>query len=250
MTKPLVVLAMTAFNREEFISEAIESVLAQTFSDWILNIVDDGSTDSTFSIIVSYVHQDDRIRVTQFPENKGIVEALREASKLECQYLGWIDSDDLLNFEALKLLVPYLIENPDVDCVYSRYNTITALGVNTGLGHRCLKSYSPNKLLTNFMVFHFRLMKWDSYLDIGLDDSFYYAFDYDFFLRFSEKYLIEHFPQSLYCYRQHPKSISTTEFKMQATHAEAAINAALVRRNLSDQFQLTVNHNKFSLEAK
>ena len=233
MIKPFVLLAMSAFNRERFIVEAIESVLAQEYQGWNLHITDDGSGDSTPAIIEAYVRKDDRISATYFQTNYGPSAALKESSSRESTYLGWIDSDDALHPKALSEIVPYMIENPGFDCVYSQYNTMTEHGTDTGLGFKCKVPYSARRLLDVFMVFHFRLMKWSAYNAIGLDPIMERAIDYDFFLRFSERYIIKSFPKSLYRYRQHFNSISGKERGLQAEFAQTAVNNALMRRNLS-----------------
>lgn len=249
MSKPLVLLAMNAFNRERFIVEAIESVLAQDYKGWQLHITDDGSTDSTPSIIESYVRKDDRIQATYFRVNQGPAAALQESSSREATYLGWIDSDDVLHPKALSELLPVMTGDPKLDCVYSQYNTMTEQGTDTGLGYRCQIPYSPTRLLADFMVFHFRLMKWTAYKAIGLDVQFKAAIDYEFFLRFSEKYLVQHFPKSLYRYRQHYHSISGRSQAFQSECAELAIKNALKRRNLSIQPPLTTKDDQFFLKV-
>lgn len=240
---------MNAFNRERFIVEAIESVLAQDYKGWQLHITDDGSTDSTRSIIESYSRKDDRIQATYFQANHGPAAALKESSSREATYLGWIDSDDALHPTALSELLPVMTDNPKLDCVYSQYNTMTEQGTDTGLGYRCQIPYSPTRLLADFMVFHFRLMKWTAYEAIGLDVRFKAAIDYEFFLRFSEKYLVQHFPKSLYRYRQHYHSISGESQALQSECAQTAIKNALKRRGLSTQLQLANEDNQFFLEV-
>jgi hypothetical protein len=133
--------------------------------------------------------------------------------------------------------------------VYSQYNTMTDRGTDTGLGSKCEIPYSPSRLLVDFMVFHFRLMKWSAYQLVGLDTRFKAAIDYDFFLRFSETCVIQHFPKSLYRYRQHPQTLSSQSQHIQRECAEAAINNALQRRNLSNRFRLSVKDKTFSLEV-
>ena len=75
-----ITVVMPAYNAAKYIKEAIDSVLNQTFLDWELVIVDDCSTDSTYSIILQYELQDSRIRVYQMPQNSG--SAFRQEKKL------------------------------------------------------------------------------------------------------------------------------------------------------------------------
>lgn len=112
--KPLVSVLMTAFNREKYISYAIESVLAQTYSNWELIIVDDLSTDRTLSIANDYSARDSRIFVYQNSKNLGdYVNRNMSASKATGKYLKYLDSDDFLYPWALELMVFMMEKNPE-----------------------------------------------------------------------------------------------------------------------------------------
>src|SRR3954454_24972846 len=92
----LISVIMPAFNRERFLSEAIESVFAQTFPDWELIIVDDGSTDETAPIANNFARlHPQRIRVLSQP-NSGVV-AARNAGIWESHgtHIAFLDSDDI-----------------------------------------------------------------------------------------------------------------------------------------------------------
>jgi glycosyltransferase involved in cell wall biosynthesis len=71
MEFPLVSVLMTAYNRENYIVEAIESVLSSTYTNFELIVVDDGSTDNTVNIARGYAHKDDRIKVYVNTKNLG-----------------------------------------------------------------------------------------------------------------------------------------------------------------------------------
>jgi len=94
MKKPLLTVVMPTYNGEKYISEAIDSVLNQTFENFELLIINDGSVDNTIKIISSY--KDERIRLIDLEENKGIAYCrnlgLREALS---EFLTWTDCDDL-----------------------------------------------------------------------------------------------------------------------------------------------------------
>lgn len=70
-SKPIVSVITPTYNSEQFIAETIESVQAQTFSDWEMNIVDDCSTDRTAEIVKSYAEKDARIHLTVLDTNQG-----------------------------------------------------------------------------------------------------------------------------------------------------------------------------------
>lgn len=86
---------MTAYNREEFIAEAIESVLASTFRDFELIVIDDNSSDNTFAIITKFANNDSRIRPYRNSKNLGDYPNRNYAiSKALGEYIMFVDSDD------------------------------------------------------------------------------------------------------------------------------------------------------------
>ncbi|MBS1736057.1 MAG: glycosyltransferase family 2 protein [Bacteroidetes bacterium] len=100
--KPLVSVLMTAYNREKYIAEAIESVLASTYSNFELIIVDDCSADGTVEIAKSYAKIDNRIRLHINEKNLGdYPNRNKAASYAKGKYLKYLDSDDMLLKEGL-----------------------------------------------------------------------------------------------------------------------------------------------------
>jgi len=96
-TYPTVSVIIRGYNRERYIGPAIESVLAQTYTDFDLLIWDDGSTDKTARIAIEYAKKDRRIRVAAC-EHRGAVKSLKAAvADTFGAYLCWVDSDDLLS---------------------------------------------------------------------------------------------------------------------------------------------------------
>ena len=106
----LVSIIMPAYNSARFIRESIGSVLAQTYTDWELLIVDDGSTDNTAEIIASY--QDERIHMMRNELNLGAAlsrnKALREAKG---KYIAFLDADDLWLPEKLEKQLAFMQQN-------------------------------------------------------------------------------------------------------------------------------------------
>lgn len=107
-------IVIAAYNREDYLPETIESVLAQTRSDWELVIVDDGSTDRTLAAAQTFAQRDRRIRVVH-QENGGGAAArnrgMREIAP-ESQYVAFLDSDDTYEPFALEALVSALEADP------------------------------------------------------------------------------------------------------------------------------------------
>ena len=152
-------IVLTVHNREKYLSAAIESFLSQTNSQAELLVWDEGSTDSSLSIAREYACQDPRIKVIP-ARHQGRVNALYDAMEIAGgNYIGWLDSDDLLRPTALEETVAVLDRYPNVGMVYTDYWVIDEHSKIKGLGNRCLIPYSKERLLVDFMTFHFQLLR-------------------------------------------------------------------------------------------
>ena len=110
--RPAVSVLMTAFNRERYVGAAIESVLAQTFTDFELIVVDDCSTDGTVAVVRRYL-SDPRVRVVQNERNLGDYPNRNRAAALAVgEYLKYHDSDDLMYPHCLSVMVGALSAEP------------------------------------------------------------------------------------------------------------------------------------------
>jgi FkbM family methyltransferase len=110
---PTVSIIMPAFNAAKYIGEAIESVRTQSFKDWELLVVDDGSTDGTVEVVKSLTEKDSRIRLLK-SEGKGVSSARNKG--LDCargEFIGFLDADDIYYPGALEARVEALKRNPD-----------------------------------------------------------------------------------------------------------------------------------------
>ncbi|MDB5030239.1 glycosyltransferase [Mucilaginibacter sp.] len=110
-TNPCITVLMPAYNTEKYIGEAIESVLQQTYTDFELVIVNDGSTDGTRAIINSY--KDERIILIDQP-NMGVAAALNTGLKYsKAPYIARFDADDVCHPQRLEKQIKFLLENPE-----------------------------------------------------------------------------------------------------------------------------------------
>jgi len=134
---PLVSVLMTAYNREAFIADAIESVLAQTFTDFELIVVDDGSKDRTLEIANHFASCDRRVRVFVNERNLGdYPNRNRAASLANGTFLKYHDSDDLLYPHCLAVTVPLLAAYPQASFALSA-------GLREWLGGPCPMLLTP-----------------------------------------------------------------------------------------------------------
>lgn len=107
MHTPVISISMPAYNVEQYIGEAIESILAQTFTDWELIVVDDCSKDRTVAVVNEYAAKDSRIRIIKRQENSGSVRLPRfdGVKAAHGQYICTIDSDDAVEPEYLQKMM-------------------------------------------------------------------------------------------------------------------------------------------------
>ncbi|GAA4753353.1 glycosyltransferase family 2 protein [Flavisolibacter ginsenosidimutans] len=114
MSVPLVSVLITSYNREKYIAEAIESVLAQTFDDYEIIVVDDASTDGTIDVIKTYAAKDARIRYYVNEKNLGdYPNRNKVASYAVGKYLKYIDSDDVMYDHCLHVMVSSMERFPE-----------------------------------------------------------------------------------------------------------------------------------------
>jgi glycosyltransferase involved in cell wall biosynthesis len=251
ITTPIA-LAMTVYNRQDYLAQALDSIRNQTYPHWQLILWDDGSTDDSPKIARHYAQQDDRIRFIA-ATHTGRAAALQSAISFStAPYLAWIDDDDLLAPLTLAATIATLHHNPQIGMVYTDCILIDSTGKELGLDHRSTIPYSPKRLLVDFMTFHFRLIRREIYNKVGgIDLNFPCAQDYDICLKISEVTEIKHIPASLYCYRQHPHSISQARQLQQRELSAQAVKNALIRRGLSNQLHLQITEKgQFQLRKK
>src|SRR5579862_1899827 len=111
---PLVSVLMTAFNREKYIESAIESVLASSFKDFELIIVDDCSKDKTIEIAKSYEPRDSRVHVYLNDKNLGdYPNRNKAAGYAKGKYLLYVDSDDMVYAHAIDVMVSFVEKFPE-----------------------------------------------------------------------------------------------------------------------------------------
>ncbi|MFZ4400853.1 MAG: glycosyltransferase family 2 protein [Bacteroidales bacterium] len=113
MRTPLISVLMPVYNGESFLREAIQSILNQSFSDFEFLIIDDGSTDSSYEIILSF--KDSRIRVYKNETNLGLIASLNKGVELSCgEFIARMDSDDVSYTNRLEKQLDFMKQHPDI----------------------------------------------------------------------------------------------------------------------------------------
>lgn len=130
---PRVTVLMAVYNGDRYLREVIDSILSQTFLDYEFLIVNDGSTDNSREIIISY--DDPRIRLIDNERNLGLTRSLNKGLKLaQGEFIARQDADDISDLERLAKQVAFLDENPNVALLGTWYKEIDAQGNSIGDG--------------------------------------------------------------------------------------------------------------------
>ena len=121
---PAVSILVTVYNREDFVAEALESILQSRFSDFEIVVVDDASSDASCSIVEQYVRADNRIRLFRNTINLGDYGNRSKAISLaKSDLVKFVDADDLIYPQSLEVMVDAMRRHPD-----------SALGLSQSLG--------------------------------------------------------------------------------------------------------------------
>ncbi|WP_171943860.1 MULTISPECIES: glycosyltransferase family 2 protein [Streptococcus] len=121
MNKPLISIIVPVYNVENYLDECIQTVLAQTYSNWELLLINDGSTDSSGTICDDYAKGDERIFVKHINKSKGLSEARNTGLSLaKGEYITFLDSDDGIREDFLETCLTTAIQH-EVDIVIGHF---------------------------------------------------------------------------------------------------------------------------------
>lgn len=212
----LVSVIMPSFNHEKYISDAIESVLNQSFRDLELIIIDDYSKDRSREIIKIYDKKDERIRVIFHNENKGIAQTMNEGIKIaRGKYIALFSSDDLWVKEKLEKQLKVLKKNENL-IVWSEGEVIDRQGKVTGVKihprKKKINGYILEDLLKENYIFGLSVIfKKKNLRNIRYDERLKYLNDYKFMIDLAERYKYYYINEPLAQYRIHGKNIMLLE---------------------------------------
>jgi glycosyltransferase involved in cell wall biosynthesis len=206
---------MPAYNAEAYIGEAIQSILSQSYMQWELIIVDDGSTDHTVEIVEKY--SDPRIKLVR-QDNSGEAAARNTALRnIQGEFLAFLDADDLYLPHHLQSTVGYLLSHDQVDGVYTdgfyidqagnRLQTLSSRRRGPFEGNVFEEVvYSSNVfgppvcVVLRTKLIHNHKLAFDEDITIGPD--------WDFFIKYAELANFKYIDQLTCLYRLHTNNIS------------------------------------------
>lgn len=234
-TIPSISVILPVFNCEKYVGTAIESILNQTYEDFELIIIDDGSEDSSDKIIKTYANSDQRI-VHLKQKNKGLVVALNEGIKhSKGSFLARMDADDISLPDRFEQQIRYLQEHPDTSVLGGLISIIDKHGKFIRLGSYPFDRRELNKFIEDGspLAHPTVMMRKKCLLEVGVyRAAFEHAEDYDLWLRFhSSGKVIENLPIPILKYRQHDTNVSTVYREKQSLSSTIARMAYQCRQN-------------------
>lgn len=152
MTEGLVSIITPTYNCGKFIAETIDTVLAQTYTNWEMIIVDDRSTDDTKTVVEEYMAKDSRIKYHLLEENSGAAVARTKAMEIaDGEYMAFLDSDDLWTPDKLEKQLKFMQDN-DYAFSCTAYEKIEEDGTPLNKRVKTIKKCSYNRLLCDCPV--------------------------------------------------------------------------------------------------
>jgi glycosyltransferase involved in cell wall biosynthesis len=235
---PTVSVLLPAYNCRRYLDEALSSILQQTFADFELIAVDDGSTDGSLEILNRYAKQDARLRIISRP-NTGIAGALNDAiAAARGEFFARMDGDDISMPQRFEKQVQFLREHPNVVLLGSRVRLIDPFGIplyetTHNLDHDKIEKEMLDGV--GWAVVHPSAMMRAAAVRTagGYKSERVPTEDLDLFLRMTEIGKAANLPDILLQYRQHHASANHTRVEEQNRNKRAILTEAYARRGLT-----------------
>lgn len=205
---PKVSIIMPVYNGEKYLEEAIESVLAQTFQSWELWLVDDCSTDASPQIMRKYRNLDPRVHMISNAQNMKLPRTLNAGFRhANGEYLTWTSDDNRYKNTAIETMVRALDAHPRCGLVYCDMNCIYEDGITLTRPPMDIHHFYVEDVIGACFLYRREVL--DTVGDY--DPDMFLVEDYDYWLRISKKYEILHIFESVYEYRYHKNSLTSTK---------------------------------------
>lgn len=208
----LISIVLPTYNGEKYLRESLDSILAQSYTNWELIIVNDASSDSTLEIAKEYANKDKRISVISNQSNQKLPKSLNIGfANAKGAYLTWSSDDNLYKPKALEKMLNALKSNPDSSMAHCDMDLIDEDGK---VMHEIIVDCSPRTLLevNNTIGSCFLYTKAIADKIGGYDDKQFLVEDYDYWLRIALNGKIITLHENLYAHRSHKDSLTTTKF--------------------------------------
>jgi glycosyltransferase involved in cell wall biosynthesis len=233
MTTPRISVAMSVYNNAPYLPQAIESILAQTFTDFEFLIVNDGSTDGSAEIIDRFAASDSRIRPIH-QANAGLIVSLnRMIEEARAPLIARMDGDDIALPERFARQIAFMDANPDIGVLGTGCTCIDETGKPSSF--KFDNVLTPEEILEDLkngppLCHPSILMKRDAVRAVGgYHRAYKHCEDYDLWLRLSEHVAMANLPDRLLLYRQSETQVSNRYAYTQTIGAAIAWQAHVER---------------------
>jgi hypothetical protein len=229
---PRVSVVIPVFNGERFVAEAVESVLAQSFRDLELIVVDDGSTDRTREIVARLIRDEPRARLLVNEGNLGLSHTSNRAwREARAPYVARLDADDVALPDRLSRQVPFLDDHPRVAAVGGAAIRIGTSGAPGAImrfptRNRGIRATLDRRSCIAHSAALIRRAALDQVGGYRLD----VGGDFDLWLRLAEEWELANLSEPVVLYREHPDQVTLTKFRQQTIATLAASASARARR--------------------
>ena len=245
-TQPLVSVMMNCYNGEKFLTDAVESILNQSYSDFEFIIINDGSTDSSSKILNKYAAHDPRIVLIE-QENKGLITALNLGLKIaKAPLIARMDADDIAHKDRFKIQKSFMDTHPEIAVVGTNITLIDENNktIRDSIYPRQGKPMDAFIYEMGSPVAHPSvMMRKDIVLSIGgYREAYKHAEDYDLWLRIHKIAKLDNIETPLLFYRQHADKISFKNAYQQSLSAIIARYAAQEEHDpTEDLIEITID---------
>jgi len=230
---------MPVYNSAKYLAEAIESILGQSFRDFELIIVNDGSPDESSQIVARYAENDSRIVFVDRKENHGVVYTRNEMlAKARGEWMATMDGDDIAAPDRFKVQLAFLEQHPEYILLASAAVIIDPDGnamceMGGERTHEEIDQWHMAARSGSAFVSPTTMMRTVAVRAAGgYRDHDGCAEDYDLFLRLAERGKLYSIPNALLYYRQHLDSIGYKDNRRQREGIRCAVQEAYQRRKL------------------
>ncbi len=238
---PLFSILIASYNNGKFFEDCYNSIMAQSYQNFEVIIVDDCSTDNSIEIIKNKIGDDARFKIFENEKNSGVGFTKTRCSGLATgEICAFLDPDDAITENALEISVKTHNENPDVALVYTDSFWCKET-FEKPYRHNYKQVENGNPYFFNQAeIFHFASYKNEFYKKTeGTDPTLKRAIDQDLYLKLYDVGKVLHIPEAIYYYRIHEGGISTTKNVKKAYfwHWVVIIDSAKRRGiNIEDEF--------------
>lgn len=243
MKENLISVLMPVYNGEKYLREAIDSVLAQTYSNFELLLINDGSIDSSKEIILSYT--DPRIRYIENEQNLKLIATLNKGIDLaKGEYIARMDADDYCSPKRFEKQMAFLQKHSDIDFCSVWGNVVTEDGREIGK----LKGIDAPELINCSLFFtnpinHPGLLCRTQILKTNKYKNCTHAEDMELWITLRDQgYKMANIPKLLYTYRWYESNVSNTHSVEQKDNKKL-----LLKRQLEDFFSRTISEEELDL---